>query len=95
MFSTDKADKTSLPLLLELVSPLTKIRFQVATLEASSLGSRLKGGKAMIIIITIITRLKEGKAMGEKLMRLLEEVDAIMVNPNLLELKERRRAIVR
>ena len=64
-------------------------------MEASSLGSRLKGGKAMIIIITIITRLKEGKAMGEKLMRLLEEVDAIMVNPNLLELKERRRAIVR
>ena len=64
-------------------------------MEASSLGSRLKGGKAMIIIITIITRLKEGKAMGEKLMRLLEEVDAIMVNPNLLELKERRKAIVR
>ena len=63
-------------------------------MEASSLGSRLKDGKA-IIIITIITRLKEGKAMGEKLMRLLEEVDAIMVNPNLLELKERRRAIVR
>ena len=48
-------------------------------MEASSLGSRLK----------------EGKAMGEKLMRLLEEVDAIMVNPNLLELKERRKAIVR
>ena len=65
-------------------------------MEASSLGSRLKDGKAIIIIIiTIITRLKEGKAMGEKLMRLLEEVDAIMVNPNLLELKERRRAIVR
>ena len=65
-------------------------------MEASSLGSRLKEGKAIIIIIiTIITRLKEGKAMGEKLMRLLEEVDAIMVNPNLLELKERRRAIVR
>ena len=65
-------------------------------MEASSLGSRLKEGKAIIIIIiTIITRLKEGKAMGEKLMRLLEEVDAIMVNPNLLELKERRKAIVR
>ena len=65
-------------------------------MEASSLGSRLKEGKTtIIIIITIITRLKEGKAMGEKLMRLLEEVDAIMVNPNLLELKERRRAIVR
>ena len=65
-------------------------------MEASSLGSRLKEGKAIIIIIiTIITRLKEGKAMGEKLMRLLEEVDAIMVNPNLLEVKERRRAIVR
>ena len=65
-------------------------------MEASSLGSRLKGGKAIVIItITIITRLKEGKTMGEKLMRLLEEVDAIMVNPNLLELKERRRAIVR
>ena len=64
-------------------------------MEASSLGSRLKEGKAIIILITIITRLKEGKAMGEKLMRLLEEVDAIMVNPNLLELKERRRAIVR
>ena len=65
-------------------------------MEASSLGSRLKDGKAIIIIIiTIITRLKEGKAMGEKLMRLLEEVDAIMVNPNLLELKERRKAIVR
>ena len=65
-------------------------------MEASSLGSRLEEGKEIIIIIiTIITRLKEGKAMGEKLMRLLEEVDAIMVNPNLLELKERRRAIVR
>ena len=65
-------------------------------MEASSLGSRLEEGKTMIIIIiTIITRLKDGKAMGEKLMRLLEEVDAIMVNPNLLELKERRRAIVR
>ena len=65
-------------------------------MEASSLGSRLEDGKAIIIIIiTMITRLKEGKAMGEKLMRLLEEVDAIMVNPNLLELKERRRAIVR
>ena len=64
-------------------------------MEASGLGSRLKECKAIIIIITIITRLKEGKAMGEKLMRLLEEVDAIMVNPNLLELKERRRAIVR
>ena len=65
-------------------------------MEASSLGSRLEEGKAIIIIIiTMITRLKEGKAMGEKLMRLLEEVDAIMVNPNLLELKERRRAIVR
>ena len=65
-------------------------------MEASSLGSRLKDGKTIIIIIiTMITRLKEGKAMGEKLMRLLEEVDAIMVNPNLLELKERRRAIVR
>ena len=65
-------------------------------MEASSLGSRLEEGKTIIIIIiTMITRLKEGKAMGEKLMRLLEEVDAIMVNPNLLELKERRRAIVR
>ena len=65
-------------------------------MEASSLGSRLEEGKEIIIIIiTMITRLKEGKAMGEKLMRLLEEVDAIMVNPNLLELKERRRAIVR
>ena len=65
-------------------------------MEASSLGSRLEEGKTIIIIIiTIITRLKEGKAMGEKLMRLLEEVDAIMVNPNLFELKERRRAIVR
>ena len=65
-------------------------------MEASSLGSRLEEGKAIIIIIiTMITRLKDGKAMGEKLMRLLEEVDAIMVNPNLLELKERRRAIVR
>ena len=65
-------------------------------MEASSLGSRLEDGKAIIIIIiTMITRLKDGKAMGEKLMRLLEEVDAIMVNPNLLELKERRRAIVR
>ena len=66
-------------------------------MEASSLGSRLEGGKTVIIIIiiTMITRLKEGKTMGEKLMRLLEEVDAIMVNPNLLELKERRRAIVR
>ena len=65
-------------------------------MEASSLGSRLKEDKTIIIIIiTMITRLKEGKAMGEKLMRLLEEVDAIMVNPNLLELKERRRAIVR
>ena len=65
-------------------------------MEASSLGSRLEEGKEIIIIIiTIITRLKEGKTMGEKLMRLLEEVDAIMVNPNLLELKERRRAIVR
>ena len=65
-------------------------------MEASSLGSRLEEGKTIIIIIiTMITRLKDGKAMGEKLMRLLEEVDAIMVNPNLLELKERRRAIVR
>ena len=64
-------------------------------MEASSLGNRLEKGKGIIIIITIITRLKDGKAMGEKLMRLLEEVDAIMVNPNLLELKERRRAIVR
>ena len=65
-------------------------------MEASSLGSRLEEGKEIIIIIiTIITRLKEGKTMGEKLMRLLEEVDAIMVNPNLLELKERRKAIVR
>ena len=65
-------------------------------MEASSLGSRLEEGmEIIIIIITMITRLKEGKAMGEKLMRLLEEVDAIMVNPNLLELKERRRAIVR
>ena len=65
-------------------------------MEASSLGSRLEEGKEIIIIIiTMITRLKDGKAMGEKLMRLLEEVDAIMVNPNLLELKERRRAIVR
>ena len=65
-------------------------------MEASSLGSRLEEGKEIIIIIiTLITRLKDGRAMGEKLMRLLEEVDAIMVNPNLLELKERRRAIVR
>ena len=65
-------------------------------MEASSLGSRLEEGKTIIIIIiTMITRLKDGKTMGEKLMRLLEEVDAIMVNPNLLELKERRRAIVR
>ena len=47
----------------------------------------------MVMVTTL--HLKEGKTMGEKLMRLLEEVDAIMVNPNLLELKERRKAIVR
>ena len=38
---------------------------------------------------------KQGGVLGEKLMRLLESVDAILLQPNMPELKERRRALAR
>ena len=40
-------------------------------------------------------RKKQGEMLGEKMMRLLESVDAIQVQSNMPELKDRRRALAR
>ena len=40
-------------------------------------------------------RKKQGGMLGEKLMRLLKSVDAIMLQSDMPELKERRRALAR
>ena len=44
---------------------------------------------------SLVARKKQGGLVGEKLMRLLEAVDAILVKPNMPELKDRRRAVAR
>ena len=40
-------------------------------------------------------RKKQGGMLGEKLMRLLESVDAILLQSTMPELKDRRRALAR
>ena len=40
-------------------------------------------------------RKKQGGVVGERLMRLLESVDVILVQSNMPELKDRRRAVAR
>ena len=44
---------------------------------------------------SLVARKKQGGLVGEKLMRLLEAVDAVLVKPNMPELKDRRRAVAR
>ena len=44
---------------------------------------------------SLLVRKKQGGQVGEKLMRLLEAVDAILVQSNMPELKDRRRAVAR
>ena len=41
------------------------------------------------------TRKKQGGMLGEELMRLLESVDAIQLQSDMPELKDRRRALAR
>ena len=66
----------------EIFSPQDPISsVQVVSLEASRDG--------------LVARKKQGRVVGERLMRLLESVDAILVQSNMPELKDRRRAVAR